>query len=147
MEEHSLAVQVTDENNRQLQILLVEDNEVNQKVAQAMLRRLRYSADLAVNGLKALEALEVQRYDIVLMDIHMPEMDGLEATKAIRSRFPPAEQPYIIGVTAYALMYSVEMCLQAGMNDYVVKPFNLEELKNAINGHREKSELEASVQA
>jgi CheY-like chemotaxis protein len=138
MEEHNLTVQVTDENNHQLQILLVEDNEVNQKVAQAMLRCLGYRADMAVNGLEALEALEVQSYDIVLMDIQMPEMDGLEATRVIRSRFSPAEQPYIIAITAYAMMYSVEMCLQAGMNDYIVKPFNLEELKNAINGHREK---------
>lgn len=123
----------------QLQILLVEDNEVNQKVAQAMLKRLGYHADLAVNGLEALQALESQRYDLVLMDIQMPEMDGLEATRAIRAGWPPAEQPYIIAVTAYALLYSVEMCLQAGMNDYIVKPLNKEELKNAINGRRGNS--------
>jgi CheY-like chemotaxis protein len=138
MEEHNQAVQVTDENNRQLQILLVEDNEVNQKVAHAMLRHLGYHADMAVNGLEALEALEVQSYDIVLMNIQMPEMDGLEATRVIRSKFSPAEQPYIIAITAYAMIYSVDMCLQAGMNDYIVKPLNLEELKNAIDGHREK---------
>jgi CheY-like chemotaxis protein len=127
------------EGNEQLKILLVEDNEVNQKVAQAMLKRLGYRADLAVNGLEALHALENQRYEVVLMDIQMPEMDGLEATRAIRAGWPPAEQPYIIAITAYALLYSVDMCLQAGMNDYIVKPLNMEELKTAINGHRVNS--------
>jgi len=124
------------EDHDKLQILLVEDNEVNQKVAQAMLKRLGYHADLAVNGQEALHALENQHYEVVLMDIQMPEMDGLEAARAIRAGWPPAEQPYIIAITAYALLYNVETCLQAGMNDYIVKPLNMEELKTAINGRR-----------
>ncbi len=123
---------VAGEDPSPLKILLVEDNEVNQKIVMAMLKRLGYRSDLAVNGKEALEALENQRYDVILMDIQMPVMDGLQATEAIRARWPPAEQPYIIAITAYAHLYSVEMCLKAGMNDYVIKPFNMQELNNAI---------------
>jgi CheY-like chemotaxis protein len=130
---------VTGEDQRHLSVLLVEDNEVNQKIVQAMLKRMGYTADLAVNGLEGLQALENKRYDVVLMDIQMPVMDGLQATEAIRARLPPAEQPYIIAITAYAHLYSVDMCLHAGMNDYIIKPFNLEELKKAFNGIRANS--------
>jgi CheY-like chemotaxis protein len=130
---------VTGEDQRHLSVLLVEDNEVNQKIVQAMLKRMGYRADLAVNGLEGLQALENKRYDVVLMDIQMPVMDGLQATEAIRARLPPAEQPYIIAITAYAHLYSVDMCLHAGMNDYIIKPFNLEELKIAFNGIRANS--------
>lgn len=127
------------DNHSQLKVLIVEDDEVNQRIVQAMLKRLGYQADLAVNGLEALHALENQQYDVILMDIKMPVMDGLEATKEIRARCPPAEQPYIIAITAYAHLYGVEMCLNAGMNDYILKPFNLQELRNAIYGRRDKS--------
>ncbi len=127
------------EDQRQLNVLLVEDNEVNQKIVRTMLKRMGYEAELAVNGLEALRALENQRYDVVLMDIQMPVMDGLQATEAIRSSLPPAEQPYIIAITAYAHLYSVDMCLKAGMNDYIVKPFNFEELRSAINKVRTRS--------
>jgi CheY-like chemotaxis protein len=130
---------MSSDGNDKIKILLAEDNEVNQRVAQAMLKRLGYSADLAVNGLEALNALENQHYEIVLMDIQMPEMDGLEVARRIRANWPPAEQPYIIAITAYALLYSVDTCLQAGMNDYIIKPLNLEELKTAINGRRGNS--------
>jgi CheY-like chemotaxis protein len=132
MEEHG-------DNQSQLRILIVEDNEVNQRIVQAMLKRLGYQADLAVDGLEALQVLKNQQYDVILMDIQMPVMDGLEATKAIRARWPPAEQPYIIAITAYAHLYSVETCLSAGMDDYILKPFNLQELRNAINGRRDRS--------
>ena len=130
-----LVVLLCDEDPSQPSMLLVEDNAVNQHVALLMLKRLGYHADMAANGLEALQALEQRRYDILLMDIHMPKMDGLEATKAIRARWPPAEQPYIIAITAYALLYSVEMCIRAGMDDYLCKPFSLDELRIAIDGY------------
>jgi CheY-like chemotaxis protein len=139
MEEHEPRVSASGNNNRKLRMLIVEDNEVNQRIVQAMLKRQGYQADLVVNGLEALHALENQQYDVILMDIQMPVMDGLEATKAIRARWPPAEQPYIIAITAYAHLYSVETCLNAGMDDYILKPFNLHELINAINGRRDRS--------
>jgi CheY-like chemotaxis protein len=131
-----MEIPLCDEESSQPSILLVEDNEVNQKVALLMLKRLGHHADVVTNGLEALRALEVQHYDILLMDIHMPKMDGLESTKAIRARWPPAEQPYIIAITAYALLYSVDMCIRAGMDDYLCKPFSMDELRIAIDGYR-----------
>jgi CheY-like chemotaxis protein len=124
-----------DEDPSQPSMLLVEDNAVNQKVALLMLKRLGYHADVVTNGLEALQALEQRHYDILLMDIHMPKMDGLEATKVIRANWPPAEQPFIIAITAYALLYSVEMCIRAGMDDYLCKPFSMDELRIAIDGY------------
>ncbi len=96
-----------DEGDRQcLQILLVEDNQINQKVAQKMLRRLGHNADLAVNGKEAVQALEKRPYQIVFMDIHMPKIEGIEATRIIRERLVSEEQPGIVAVTAYNLEYS-----------------------------------------
>lgn len=116
-----------------LRILLVEDNLINQKVAQKMLKKLGYDADLAVNGKEAIQALESRPYQIVFMDIQMPEMDGLEATHIIRNRWQLAEQPYIVALTAFGLEYSKEMCLLAGMDDYLSKPVRVEELREAID--------------
>jgi len=113
-----------------MRILLVEDNAVNQKVANKMLKRLGYRADLAANGLEALEALKLRHYDLILMDVQMPEMDGLEATKRIRAM--PINQPYIIAMTAHAIKGDRETCMAAGMNDYISKPVKLEELKAAL---------------
>ncbi len=117
-----------------LRILLVEDNLINQKVAQKMLKRLGHDADLAVNGKEAIQALESQPYQIVFMDIQMPEMDGLEATRIIRERWLSTEQPHIVALTAYNLEYSREMCLSAGMDDYMSKPLIMEDLRAAIEG-------------
>lgn len=117
-------------------ILLVEDDLQTRKVAQMMLNRLGFQPDLAANGLEALRALEKQRYDIVLMDIKMPKMDGLEATKAIREKFPPADQPHIIAMTAYAMTYDRERCIRAGMDDYLRKPFTMEDMEDFINRYR-----------
>lgn len=115
-----------------LRILLAEDNVVNQKVAQHMLARLGYRVDLAANGLEVLDALQRQTYDVVLMDVQMPEMDGLEATRRIHAQWPPAESPYIIAMTAHALMGDAEKCLAAGMDNYVSKPVQLVKLIDAL---------------
>lgn len=116
--------------NRPLKILLAEDNIINQKVAMRMLERLGYHADIAANGEEVLQALKDRPYDIVLMDVQMPEMDGLDATRCIRST--PGRQPYIIAMTAHAMKGDREVCLEAGMNDYVSKPVRIEELQAAI---------------
>lgn len=116
-----------DEGNRQcLQMLLVEDNLINRKVAQKMLRRLGHNADLAVNGKEAVQALERRPYQIAFMDIHMPEMDGIETTRIIRERLVSEEQPHIVAVTTYNLEYSREMCFQSGTNGYIGKPVILD---------------------
>jgi PAS domain S-box-containing protein len=115
---------------RPLRILLAEDNCVNQMVAIQMLKRIGYSADVAGNGLEVLQALERQTYDVVLMDVQMPEMDGLEASQEIRRRWP--EGPRIIAITAYALEGDRERCLAAGMDDYISKPVVIDELRRIL---------------
>ena len=115
-----------------LRILLAEDNPVNQKVALAMLKHLGYKADLAGNGREVLNSLEQKAYDVILMDIQMPEMDGLEATRFIRTRLPSASQPRIIAMTAFTMKGDREQCLAAGMDDYIGKPVKMEELKRVL---------------
>ena len=120
-------------------ILLAEDNVVNQKVALHMLARLNYRADLASNGLEVLEALERQRYDIVLMDVQMPEMDGLEAARRLRSqrREAGARGPWIIALTANAQQEDRDRCLAAGMDDYISKPLKVTDLAAALERARQ----------
>jgi CheY-like chemotaxis protein len=115
-----------------LRILLAEDNAVNQKLALRLLEKLGYRADVAGNGLETIEALERHSYDVILMDIQMPEMDGLEATKQIRGQGQPAKQPAIIAMTAGAMEGDREAALAAGMDDYVTKPIRVEELVSAL---------------
>ncbi|HET7375605.1 MAG TPA: response regulator, partial [Anaerolineae bacterium] len=115
-----------------LKILLAEDNAVNQKLALRLLQQMGYRADVAGNGLEAVEALERQKYDVILMDVQMPEMDGLDATREIR-QLPIPAQPRIIAMTANAMQGDREMCLAAGMNDYISKPIHIEELIEALN--------------
>ncbi|HRI82375.1 MAG TPA: response regulator, partial [Opitutaceae bacterium] len=115
-----------------LNILLVEDNAVNQKVALRFLERLGYEADAAANGLEALRAIEARHYDLILMDLQMPEMDGFEATRQIRRHVPADYQPKIIALTANAMTGDRELCLAAGMDDYISKPVKMPELVEAI---------------
>lgn len=119
-------------------ILLAEDNPVNQKVALMMLKRLGYKADVASNGVEVMKALEKKDYDLVLMDIQMPQMDGLEATRLIRARAPRAKRPCVIAMTAYALDGDKEGCLQAGMDDYISKPIQMDELERALERCKER---------
>lgn len=114
-----------------LSILLVDDDEVNLKVASIMLRKLGYQADLATNGIEAIQALEHVSYDMVLMDIQMPRMDGLEATKIIRQRWHHG--PKIIVVTS--LDNYREICLEVGADDFLTKPIRIEKLKESIERH------------
>ncbi len=117
-----------------LRILMVEDNAVNQKVGLSILGRMGYRADVAGNGVEALQALENAAYDLVLMDVQMPEMDGLEATRRIRSQYGKGldARPIIIAMTAGAMEGDRDRCLKAGMNDYISKPVKVEYLQNAI---------------
>ncbi len=127
-------------------ILLAEDNESNRKVTMKMLERLGYKADAVLNGREAIQALERQQYDLVLMDIVMPKMSGIDATKEIRRRFPASRQPKIIALTAYVIPNSREICLESGMDDYLGKPVQINELKSMICSHLHvKRELVAQV--
>jgi PAS domain S-box-containing protein len=115
-----------------LDILLVEDNPVNQKVAAHLLARLGYNVDAVGNGLEAVKAVEQREYDLVFMDVQMPEMDGFAATREIRQRFDAARQPRIVALTANAIQGDRERCIDAGMDDYVAKPVKLDELHAVI---------------
>jgi CheY-like chemotaxis protein len=116
----------------QLRILVAEDNPVNQQLAVLLLERAGYRPDVVSNGLEVLDALDRQTYDVVLMDVQMPEMDGLEATRRIREGSPGASRPRIVAVTANAMQGDREMCLAAGVDDYISKPIRLAELTRAL---------------
>lgn len=115
-----------------LRILLAEDNVVNQKLAMRLLSQMGYRADVAANGLEVLEAVKRQTYDAILMDVQMPEMDGLEATRHLCAEYSVGKRPRIIAMTANAMQGDREMCLEAGMDDYLSKPIRVEELVNAL---------------
>ena len=117
---------------RPLSILLAEDNTVNQVVAVSYLKNLGYQADIANNGLEVLDAVQAKRYDVILMDLQMPKMGGLEATKQLHNQFKAAERPHIVAVTANASKENEQSCLQSGMDDYISKPYKLETLKEAL---------------
>ena len=116
-----------------LDILLAEDNLVNQKVSRLMLKKLGYRADVVSNGQEVLQAIFKKSYDVILMDVQMPEMDGLEATRAILD-LNLKKRPKILAMTAYALEGDKERCLLAGMDGYISKPVQLEELRCALYG-------------
>jgi signal transduction histidine kinase/DNA-binding response OmpR family regulator/tetratricopeptide (TPR) repeat protein len=115
-----------------LRILLAEDNVVNQKLALRLLQQMGYRADLASNGIEAIESIQRQIYDVVLMDVQMPEMDGLEASRKITAKWKPHERPRIVAMTANAMQGDREECLAAGMDDYVTKPIRVDALVEAL---------------
>jgi len=119
-----------------LRILLAEDNAVNQKLALRLLEQLGYRADVAWNGVEVIDALERGAYDVVLMDVQMPELDGLDATRQICERWPSGERPRIIAMTANAMQEDREACFAAGMDDYVAKPIRPNELAEALRRAR-----------
>jgi CheY-like chemotaxis protein/HPt (histidine-containing phosphotransfer) domain-containing protein len=125
-----------------LRILLAEDNATNQKLALRILERLGYQADVAANGLEALAALDRQVYDVVLMDVQMPELDGLETTRRLRRELPKNQQPNVIAMTANAMQGDRERCLAAGMDDYVSKPIRIEALVAALSKSRPITNVE-----
>ncbi|MGZ8636391.1 MAG: GAF domain-containing protein [Actinomycetota bacterium] len=128
-----------------LRILLTEDNVVNQRLALRLLEKMGYRADVAGNGLEAVEAVERQPYDLVLMDVQMPELDGVEATRRIVERLPGGERPWIVAMTAEAMQGDRERFLGAGMNDYVAKPIRPEELVAAIKRTPRRSSTTAPI--
>jgi CheY-like chemotaxis protein len=115
-----------------LRILLAEDNAMNRRLALLLLERMGYSADVAENGQEVLDAVARSSYDLIFMDVQMPEMDGLEATRRIRAAYPGDARPRIVALTANALAEDREATVQAGMDDYVSKPIRPAELEDAL---------------
>jgi PAS domain S-box-containing protein len=149
----TISVKQIEENTRKLdrqlsqrlplRILLAEDNVINQKVATLTLARLGYRPDVVSNGLEVLDALQRQEYDVVFLDVQMPVMDGLETARRITKLYPVSQRPYTIALTANAMQGDREVCLAAGMDDYISKPIRVEELVQALSrcpAAREKSE-------
>jgi CheY-like chemotaxis protein len=121
-----------------LRLLIADDNLINQKVAQRILERLGYPADTVTNGGEGLAQLQQQAYDVILMDVQMPEMDGITATQQIHERYLPGERPYIIALTANALTGDKEQYLACGMDDYLSKPIRIEDMQEALNRFLER---------
>ena len=113
-----------------LNILIVEDDLINQKLIERILSKLGYLTDTVSDGIQVLNSIIKKKYNVILMDIRMPEMNGLEATQHIRRM--TIEQPYIIAMTANAMSKDREECLQIGMNDYIAKPMRLNEIINTL---------------
>ncbi len=119
-----------------LRILIAEDNPVNQRVALLLLERLGYRADVVANGAEAALAVHERSYDVVLMDVRMPEVDGIEATRRIRAELPKDQQPRIVALTANAMAEDRSACEAAGMDDFLSKPITAKELERALRGAR-----------
>jgi CheY-like chemotaxis protein len=126
------AIDTTLAAQKPLRILVAEDNVVNQKVAVRLLERMGYRPDVASNGIEALEAVHRQHYDVVLMDVQMPEMDGLEASRRIMSEFDALKRPRLVALTANVLQGDRQKCLEAGMDDYLAKPLDPVHLRDAL---------------
>ena len=130
-----------------LRILLAEDNVVNQKVALRILGQMGYRADVAGNGLEAIDAVARQTYDVVLMDVQMPELDGFEASRELNRRWPGERRPRIVAMTANAMQGDRELCTAAGMDDYVAKPIRVEELVAALERSSRRPEVDGRTAA
>ena len=130
---------VAEQSDRQ--VLVAEDNDLNQLVADGMLRLLGYSGRCVSDGLQAIEVLRTGDYPIVLMDVHMPHLDGFEATRRIRAELPLDRQPYIIALTASVLPEDAARCLAAGMDDFVTKPISKTSLGAALQRARQATEI------
>jgi CheY-like chemotaxis protein len=126
----------SDSANGPLRVLVVEDEKVNQLVVLGMLRQMAHPADCVADGIEALEALRRQNYDIVLMDVRMPNMDGIEATQRIRGLSDPVAQIPIIALTANATTEERLRCAEAGMNDFISKPFRRADLEITLEKWR-----------
>jgi PAS domain S-box-containing protein len=124
-------------DNFPLSILVAEDNMINQKLAEKMLESFGYNIDIANNGVEALDALKKKSYDMIFMDVQMPEMDGLECTRIIRECLPEVMQPFIIAMTANALKGDRDICIDAGMNDYISKPIQIQILRDMLEKYGE----------
>ncbi|HET7626193.1 MAG TPA: response regulator, partial [Verrucomicrobiae bacterium] len=129
-----------------LRVLLADDNPINQRVGVSILRKLGYRADVANNGLEVLHALERKAYDIIFLDVQMPDMDGLETTRQICERWPREKRPCIVAMTGNALLGDREKCIAAGMDDYITKPVRIPELQEIIErwGPSRKRKFETS---
>ena len=135
-----------DEPGRELHILLVEDNDINRLYAGSILKKWHCQVDTAENGLVAVEKIKSNNYDLVLMDVQMPVMDGYEATKAIRLLAAPKNRTPIIALTANATSRDIEKCLQAGMNDYLAKPFTPDDLKAKITNDSDATPIQVGIE-
>jgi len=116
-----------------LSVLVAEDNPVNQKLLRRVLQQLGYTADMVENGVEVVEAVNRKHYDLVFMDVHMPEMDGMEATRMIVNSKPEEQRPIIVAVTADALQGDKEKCIQAGMDDYITKPIRIADIQGVLD--------------
>jgi CheY-like chemotaxis protein/HPt (histidine-containing phosphotransfer) domain-containing protein len=115
-----------------LRVLLADDNPINQKVGVSVLHKLGYRADVANNGLEVMKALEQKNYDVLFLDVQMPEMDGLECARQITQRWTRDRRPVIVAMTGNALMGDREKCLAAGMDDYISKPVRIADLQTTL---------------
>jgi CheY-like chemotaxis protein len=123
-----------------ISILIAEDNPINQKLLTHILQKNGYQPDFASNGLEVLQSVRRQKYDLIFMDVQMPEMDGFEATRQLVHRYIKTERPIIVAVTANAMKGDKDLCEEAGMDDYISKPIRVEELKKVIEKHFAKNE-------
>ncbi|MEX2088409.1 MAG: response regulator, partial [Bacteroidota bacterium] len=115
-----------------LKILVAEDNDVNQQLMRHLLKKLGYGSEIVTNGLEAIGAVERTRYDVVFMDVQMPQMDGLDATRHIVGRWSKKDRPVIIALTADAMQGDRDKCIEAGMDDYLAKPIHLDQLRDTL---------------
>jgi CheY-like chemotaxis protein len=123
-----------------LSLLLVEDNLINRTVATKIIAKFGIIPDIALDGLQALEQIRLKNYDMILMDMQMPNMDGLTATRQIRA-MPNIQQPYILALTANAFNEDQQACEAAGMNDFLSKPFSLEKLSAKLLAYKKTNKI------